>query len=157
MWNLIKIYFYKDPKAYLILVIGLVSPLNLLLQSESGIAFNLQAISPLPVVFSRRGDLTKDRYSKYFFDFCKNEKICVTKKFSKDYYRNLSGPHRHKVFHFIALKRTIVLENQKNKLFYKNFFCKNPDIKSSFKIDFNIHKVIIRNNQAAIHEFKCTK
>lgn len=145
----------EDQKALLFIFISFVSLASLFMPTKNFLFFQIRLLAPSPIVFSKKLN-HESSYGNYTFEFFSNQnKTSIKKIFNRDYYKNLSGPHRYKMFHFIALNKNSLLEPSRNSSFYKNIFCDYDDVKKAFKIDFQVSKVIIQSNQRVLHEVHC--
>lgn len=142
-------------KVLIILFIGTIQPFASFLPFSNRTLKTLKTFSISPVVFSYKADAGKI-FKKFKFDIYSDEQTFKTVSFNKAYYKKLPGPHRYKIFHFMTLKRKSMITNKNNAEFYKDIFCRYNDIKKAFEINFEIQRVVIREQQKVYHDFKCT-
>ncbi len=141
-------------KVILILIMGSVNLCTSLIPFNSKYLSSLKSFSVAPVVFSYRVNLGRV-HDRYTFDIYLNKDHFVSRRFNREYYKNLKGPHRYKIFHFMALRRKSMITHKPNSGFYKDVFCGYNDIKDGFKINFEIYRVVIRSKSRIFHDFKC--
>ena len=132
---------------------SIINILNLKLESP----FTL--VSPDPSVFDKPQKLTMNKIkNRYFYEITfKDQTLNKTRIFfNKSLFRNIPGPHKHKLMYISFFRNTKLIKSDRFKKFIYKSICKKGRVFKTFNLQHKVQSIkVINQNKNTILDLNC--